>query len=600
VNEGAEKFLIPFDKLIGGLAARRREVLAHRLASVEWIGDAGPAAVPGALVAATAQQRLGVRLAAHDPSIWSDDPETMDRIRNRLGWLDAPGRAADEVYEATRFASELRDEGVEQVVLLGMGGSSLCPLVAATTFGPIEGYPELIVLDNVDPDAIREVMERIDPLRTLFLVASKSGSTIETMSLYRIFYEFVREAGETKPGSRFVALTDPGSELVREAQNRGFRRTFLTPTDVGGRFSALTSFGLLPMALAGIDVQAIVASADDMAAECSPDIPDPDNPALMLGVVLASLRDSGRDKLTLIASPGLSAFPLWIEQLVAESTGKNGTGIIPITHEPVVGIDGYGPDRVFVYMSLEGERDSVLDGVLEALAQDEHPVLRIALPRPEAIGGEFLRWEIATSIAGALLGVNPFDEPDVTASKLITREILDRSPDGEMPDSGEPAAASDYLEVHVDDGQEWAAGLGRDTAGQLIRDFVNLAGPADYMGVLAFLAGSPERDALLGVLRERLQARTGVATTSGYGPRYLHSSGQLYKGGPNTGVYLLLTSDASVDIPIPDSQDGFAVLQRAQALGDERAMLERGRRVLRVNLGWYVDDGLEALVEALD
>jgi transaldolase/glucose-6-phosphate isomerase len=599
VNEGAGKFVDPFDKLIVGLAARRREVLEPRLARLKWIGDAGSAAVPGALKDAVAEQRFGVRLSARDPSLWTDDPEVMDRIRNRLGWLDAPDRATDELYEITRFAAEVSDEGVTHVVLLGMGGSSLCPLVAATTFGQIDGYPELIVLDNVDPDAIRDVANRIDPLRTLFLVASKSGSTIETMSLYRLFYELVREAGEAQPGSRFVALTDPGSALIREAQDRGFRRTFETPLAVGGRFSALTPFGLLPMALAGVDVEAIVASARDVAAECAPEIPDSDNPGLLLGLALASLRDSGRDKLTLIASPSLTTLPLWIEQLVAESTGKEGTGIIPVTHETVTDVGGYSPDRVFVYIVLDGERDLALDSLLGALAEDGHPVLRISLPRPEAIGGEFLRWEIATAIAGALLGVNPFDEPDVTASKNITREILDASPNGALPDSGEPTAASDSLEVYVDSQRDWASDLNSDTAQQLVQSFVDLAGSGDYIGVLAFFADSPDRDEMLSELREVLQARTGVATTASYGPRYLHSSGQLHKGGPDTGLYLLLTADAAVDLPIPDSPGGFAVLQRAQALGDERALLERGRRVLRVNLGWYVDEGLEALVEAL-
>ena len=599
VNEGAGKFLDPFDKLIAGLAARRRDALEPRLARVEWIGEAGPAAVPTALLNAVAEQRFGVRLAAHDPSLWTDDPEVTDRIRNRLGWLDAPERAASELYEISRFAAEVREEGVTHVVLLGMGGSSLCPLVAATTFGPIEGYPELIVLDNVDPDAIRDVVDRIEPLRTLFVVASKSGSTIETMSLYRFFFEFVGETGEAQPGSKFVALTDPGSSLVREAQERGFRRTFETPPDVGGRFSALTSFGLLPMALAGIDVNAIVASAVDVAAACAAEIPDSDNPGLVLGLALANLRDSGRDKLTLIASPSLATLPLWIEQLVAESTGKQGTGIIPIANETVADVGAYGPDRVFVQIVLDGEQDAALDSRLEALAEEGHPVLRISLPRREAIGGEFLRWEIATAIAGALLGVNPFDEPDVTASKSITSEILAASPDGSLPDSGEPTAASDSLEVYLAGQRDWSGDLGTETAEQLVADFVDLAGPGDYIGVLAFFADDPERDGLLVALREVLQARAGVATTAGYGPRYLHSSGQLHKGGPNSGLYLLLTADAAVDLPIPDSPGGFAVLQRAQALGDERALLERGRRVLRVNLGWYVDEGLEALIESL-
>ncbi|MGW8282815.1 MAG: bifunctional transaldolase/phosoglucose isomerase, partial [Gemmatimonadota bacterium] len=525
VNEGADKFLDPFDRLIAGLSNQRREILAPRLTRVEWIGDTGSKAVPGALIGAVAEQRFGVRLAAHDPSLWTDDPATMDRIRNRLGWLDAPERAESELYEIQRFAAEIADEGVTHVVVLGMGGSSLCPLVAATTFGHVEGYPELLVLDTVDPDAIREVADLIDPLRTLFVVASKSGSTIETISLYRYFFDFVREAGEPHPGSRFVAVTDPGSALVREAQERGFRRTFETPTDVGGRFSALTPFGLLPMALAGVDVGAILGSARDVAAECAPEIPDSDNPGLLLGLALASLQEAGRDKLTLIASPSLDALPLWIEQLVAESTGKSGTGIIPITYEPVTDVGGYGPDRVFVHILLDGEEDASVDGLLVSLAEDGHPVLRLSLPRPEAIGGEFLRWEIAISIAGALLGINPFDEPDVTASKRITAEILDATPDGAVPDPGDPTATSDSLELHIDGRQDWAAQLREDTPAHLVQSFVELAGAGDYVGILAFMSAGPGRDRLLGDLRELIRARTGVATTAGYGPRYLHSTG---------------------------------------------------------------------------
>lgn len=599
VNEGAGKFLDPFDRLIAALADQRREMLAGRLTRVEWIGNSESAAIPGALLGAVAEQRFGVRLAAHDPSLWTDDPATMDRIRNRLGWLDAPARAADDLYEIERFAAEVANEGMTHVVLLGMGGSSLCPLVAATTFGPVEGCPELLVLDTVDPDVIREVADRIDPLRTLFVVASKSGSTIETLSLYRYFFDLVEQAGEPHSGSRFVAVTDPGSALVREARDRGFRRTFETPTDVGGRFSALTPFGLLPMALAGLDVESILGSARDVAAECAPEIPDSDNPGLLLGLALASLQEAGRDKLTLIASPSLVALPLWIEQLVAESTGKSGTGIVPITTEPLTDVGGYGPDRVFVHIVLDGERDPALDGLLVSLAEDGHPVLRFTLPQPEAIGGEFLRWEVATAIAGALLGVNPFDEPDVTASKQITGEILDAAPDGAMPDPGEPTIAHEGLEMYVDRQRDWAAGLDVENPAHLVRSFVELAGPGDYVGILAFFGHSPERDDRLAHLRDLIRARTGVGTTAGYGPRYLHSSGQLHKGGPDTGLYLLLTSDAAVDLPIPDSPGGFAVLQRAQALGDERALLERGRRVLRVNLGWYVDEGLDALIEAL-
>jgi transaldolase/glucose-6-phosphate isomerase len=598
VNEGADKFIVPFDALISGLADRRREALERRMASAFWAGDSADG-VPASLIAAVAEQRFGTRLAARDSSLWTDDPETAEKISHRLGWIEAPQKAQDELYELERFAAEVREEGTSQVVLLGMGGSSLCPLVASETLGRMEGWPELIVLDDVDPEAIRAVMDRIDPLATLFLVASKSGTTIETLSLYRHFYDLVATAGDKRPGARFVALSDPGSPLVREAQEKGFRRTFETPSDVGGRFSALTMFGLLPMALAGYDVAAIIESALDMKAECAPEIPDARNPGIRLGMALAAQHEAGRDKLTLVASPGLAALPLWIEQLVAESTGKAGTGIVPVTNEPLADPAAYGPDRLFVLLSLAGERSEAFDSTATALAADGHPVLQIVLPRPEAIGGEFLRWEIATAVAGALLGVNPFDEPDVTASKAITREILQGTPAGAMPGSGVPTAVSDSLEAHLDGGMAWSQGLNRESAEVLVRDFVGVARPDDYIAILSFVAATPEREALLESLQSTLRRRTGVAATAGFGPRYLHSSGQLHKGGPDTGVYFLLTSDAGRDLPIPESDHSFAALQRAQALGDEKALLQRDRRVLRVNLGWYVEEGLEALIEAL-
>ncbi|MEJ2482634.1 MAG: glucose-6-phosphate isomerase [Gemmatimonadota bacterium] len=524
-----------------------------------------------------AEQRYGTRIAARDPSLWTDDPDTAERIRQRLGWVEAPRRARDDLYELQRFADEVREEGVSHLLLLGMGGSSLCPLVATRTFGQVEGWPELIVLDDVDPAAILAVMERIDPLSTLFLVASKSGSTIETISLYRHFHDLVAAAGDPRPGARFVALTDPGSPLVREAQEKGFRRTFETPSDVGGRFSALTAFGLVPMALAGYDVAAIVESALDMQADCAPEIPDASNPALRLGVALATHHEAGRDKLTLLASSGLATLPLWIEQLVAESTGKSGTGIIPVTNESLADPDAYGPDRLFVLLSLAEERNVADDARAAALAADGHPVFRIVLPKPEAIGGEFLRWEIATAVAGALLGVNPFDEPDVTASKKITREILDETPADTMPGGGAPTAVSDSLEVHLDGAAAWSEGLDRESADDLVRSFLELARPDDYCAVLSFVAATRERELLLQSLQSALRRRTGVPATAGFGPRYLHSSGQLHKGGPNTGVFLLLTADAARDLPIPESDHGFAALQRAQALGDEQALLQRDR-----------------------
>ncbi len=598
VNEGADKFLQPFDRLMAGLAARRRDVLEDRVARFVLGSDAARSATPRALVDAVSEQRFGARLAAKDPSLWTDDPSTIAAIRNRLGWVDAPGRAGDELYEIRRFAAEIRDEGFQHVVVLGMGGSSLCPLVTAETFGRRDGWPELLVLDDVDPRSVRAVADRVDPLRTLFLVSSKSGTTIETLSLYRYFLGVVEAAGARRPGSSFVALTDPGSPLLEEAQRRGFRRAWETPSDVGGRFSALTAFGLLPMALAGVDVDAVVTSALDLAADCGTEIPDADNPAVVLGVALAQLAQTGRDKLTLFASPSLSALPLWIEQLVAESTGKDGKGIVPVTHEPPGTPDTYGHDRVFVSLTLDGEEDPAIERLLDALGEAGHPVFRVGLPRREAVGGEYYRWEAGVAVAGALLGVNPFDEPDVAASKRITGEILAATAGDETPDEP-PRVAEGGVEAHLDGGRGWARDLDAHDVSSLLRSFLAPGLSGGYVGILGYLPPASGRDARVGRLRERIRARTGAATTFGAGPRYLHSSGQLHKGGPDTGRFLLLTADAPEELPVPGSAYGFARLQRAEALGDERALLDAGRPVLRVNLGWYADDGLEALSDAL-
>jgi len=596
VNDGADKFLQPFDSLMAGLASRREAALEGLRTRVAYSDDAA-ASCSGPLGAAVAEQRYGIRIAARDPSLWADDAATRDAVAARLGWVTAPERARSELYEIGRFAEEVRGE-VDHVLLLGMGGSSLCPLVAASTFGPREGWPELLVLDDVDPAAVRAVEEAIDPRRTLFLVASKSGTTVETLSLYRHFLRVVEAAGDPRPGGRFVALTDPGSPLLREAHLRGFRRAFETPPDVGGRFSALTEFGLVPMALAGIDVQAVVASACGVSAECGPEIPVGENAGLRLGLALAALARSGRDKLTLIPSPDLETFPLWIEQLVAESTGKDGRGIVPVAGEPTGAPGAYGDDRTFVFLRLEREDVPSHASLADALEAAGRPVIRFVLPGPEALGGEFFRWEHAVAVAGALLGVNPFDEPNVAASKRIAGEILAGT--GDATASGTQVAAENGVEVYADRDRPWSTvAAGAAGPAELIRRFVDGAAPGEYIGILAFLAPDGSREERLAALREVIRARTGLATSFGFGPRYLHSSGQLHKGGPAGARFLVLTRDAAEDVPIPDEPFGFARLQRAQALGDERALADAGRPVLRVNLGWYVEEGLDALVSAL-
>jgi transaldolase / glucose-6-phosphate isomerase len=598
VGEGADKFLQPYDRLMAGLAARRRGALAGRLAEARFSAAASQAGSDD-LAAAVAEQRFGVRIEARDPSLWARDPGTREAVASRLGWVEAPERARDELYEILRFADEVRSGELDHVLLLGMGGSSLCPLVAASTFGRREGWPELLVLDDVDPAAIRSIEATIDPRRTLFLVASKSGTTVETLSLYRHFFRRVEESGDPRPGGRFVALTDPGSPLLREAHDRGFRRAFETPPDVGGRFSALTAFGLVPMALAGIDVAAVVESARDVAVDCGPEVPAAENAGIRLGLALAALGGTGRNKLTLVASPGLATLPLWVEQLVAESTGKQGHGIVPVAGEPIGEVESYGDDRVFAFFRLAGEAVPAQEALADAVEAAGRPAIRFELPGPEALGGEFYRWEHAVAVAGALLGVNPFDEPDVAASKRITREILERPADA--ADGGEePSAAEEGIEAHFDATRPWAAALeGAAGPAELLRRFVDAVRPGEYVAVLAFLAASGERETRLADLRESIRSRTGAATSFGFGPRYLHSSGQLHKGGPAGARFLLLARDVSEDLAVPGETFGFAGLQRAQALGDERALTETGRPVLRLNLGWYVEDALDVLVSAL-
>lgn len=592
--EGAQKFLDPFDALFDGLAQRRAEAREGRRVAVEEPDEPAPGL--GASLAALHEQRFAARLAAHDPSLWPGDDSVRGAIANRLGWTRGSAHAAELLPELTVFAEETRAGGIRDVVLLGMGGSSLCPLVAASSFSRGEDYPDLTVLDSVDPAAVARVAAEIDPASTLFLVASKSGGTIETLSLYRYFRDSVEREVGTDAGHRFVAVTDPGSPLAAEAAESGFLRTFEAPPDVGGRYSALTVFGLLPAVLMGADVERVVEWARQLEYECSPRLPESANAAVRLGTALALYARGGRDKLVLTASGSVAAFPLWVEQLVAESTGKGGHGVVPVVDEPLPAADSCPADRVFVHTAVKGDDDRATRAALDALREAGHPVYRIVLPEPEALGGEFLRWEIATATAGAMLGVNPFDEPDVSAAKQATADLLEqRTAPGEL-EAGGHAAGLDNVEVY-------ASGNGPGTAaGSLpgaLAEWLDARSDDGYVAILGYFDSSPERDAAVARLRNEIRERTGLATTFGYGPRYLHSTGQLHKGGPDEGLFLVLTADPVEDMAVPGSDFSLGTLERAQALGDVRTLRERGRSVLHAHLGWYVDEGLQTLAEAL-
>lgn len=488
------------------------------------------------------------RLGRRDATLWSGEP--WPELSDRLGWVDLAPRLAGEVASLVEFAAEVVDDELDQVLVLGMGGSSLAPEVFQETFGSAPDYPRLAVLDSTHPEAVAERLRTHPPERTLYVVSSKSGTTIETMSFFRTFWAEAA-ARLRQPGSRFVAITDPGTPLATLAAEREFRRIFLADPEVGGRFSALAHFGLVPAALIGVDLERLLAGAEAAAASL--------DEALALGAAIGELAAGGRDKLTVETSPALGAFPIWLEQLVAESLGKHGRGVVPVVGEPLQAVASYGPDRWFVRLALEPE--STADWLAERTSAGQ-PAAAIVLDGVDALGAEMLRWEVATAAAGARLGLNPFDQPDVEVAKRLAREAM----------GGGVAREGDLAAVPAED-------LETDDLDALL----DSARPGDYIAVQAFLPPSETTRERLARLRHRLVA-TGCATTVGLGPRFLHSTGQLHKGGPGSGVFLQIVDRPPVDLAVPESDYSYARLIEAQALGDARALAQRGRRLLRLEL----------------
>ncbi len=510
------------------------------------------------------------RLWAKDRTLWS--PQPVPELTDRLGWLHLPASSRLELPRLVKLAGEVREEGVRRVVLAGMGGSSLAPELFQHTFGNREGCPDLVVLDTTHPDGVAELLAHLDLARTLVLVSSKSGSTIEMLSLFAILWERMA-AAVAEPGGRFVAITDPGTSLQRLAQERGFRGIFNGVADVGGRFSALSVFGLVPAALIGVDVERLLASAEAMAAACAR---AEDNPGLELGAALAELALGGRDKLTFVAAPPLGSLPDWLEQLVAESTGKHGRGIVPVVGEPLADTAAYGADRAFVGLAVAGREDAALLDRLDTLQAAGHPVLRLVLADPFELGGELFRWEVAVALAGSALGINPFDQPDVQLAKELARRAMG-------------AGAGPTKNGHGERGEPVARLL----------EFLASARPGDYLAVQAFLGPNLTTGAQLARLQRRLRDRLRLAVTVGYGPRFLHSTGQLHKGGADNGLFLQLVDRPRVDLGVPGSDYTLARLVAAQARGDMDALASRGRRVLRLDLGGEPVARLAELVDRL-
>jgi glucose-6-phosphate isomerase len=514
-------------------------------------------------------ERFVERVWQHDPDVWKKgDAQHAAVIRNRLGWLTVAETMAARVADLTAFAESVRADGIKHVVLMGMGGSSLCPIVLRETFGVRPGYPELVVLDSTSPAAVSEVERRIDVAQTLFIEASKSGTTLESRCFAEYFLAKATSAlrSPSAAAHNFACITDPGTPLEASGQQRGYRRVFSNPGDIGGRYSALSYFGLVPGAAAGVDIATLLRRAQSMASACASGVAATNHPAVVLGAALAQAAlKAGRDKITFFASPRVATVGMWLEQLIAESTGKEGKGLVPVADEPVGAPGAYGSDRLFVSLACAG--DDPHGAVCSALAAAGHPVVRIQLADAADLGAEFFRWEFATATAGALLGIDPFDEPNVKESKDNTNRILAEGV------SNDPGA------VRPDDSAAIAAHLGTAKAG-------------DYIALQAFVAPSASRTQTLQRARTALRDATRAATTLGYGPRYLHSTGQLHKGGPNTGVFIQFVGRDGPALAIPGQTFDFSTFIAAQGLGDLKSLRDHGRRVISVDLGDDVDGGL--------
>jgi transaldolase/glucose-6-phosphate isomerase len=591
--EGVQLFADAFDKLLGAVARKRALLLGDKL-------DNQTHSLPDALAKSVADSLESWRhdgnvrrLWAGDASLWTGRDET-----NWLGWLHIVKAQSERIGSFTNLADDLRGQRFAHALVLGMGGSSLGAEVFADTFGEQSGYPELRILDSTDPAQIWTVESSIDPARTVFIVSRKSGSTLEPNILKHYFFARTQEAVGADPGLQFIAITDPGSSLEKIATRDRFHHVALGNPDIGGRYSVLSDFGLVPATAMGLDIGRLLDAATIMVRSCAPDVPPADNPAVLLGTILGLSGQSGRDKVTIVTSPGLAGFGAWLEQLLAESTGKQGRGLIPVDGEPLGPPAVYGQDRLFVALQLSGDENVQQHKALAALEQAGHPVVRIAVSDRYHIGQEFFRWELATAAAGSILGINPFDQPDVEASKDKTRALTAAyEQTGALPSEtalwqeagialfagdddskafGNAGTLVDYLTAH----------LGRIRAG-------------DYCALLAYVERDNLHRAVLQDIRVMIRDRTQAATCLGFGPRFLHSTGQVYKGGPNTGVFLQITCDDPADIVVPDRKLTFGVVKAAEARGDFQVMAERGRRVLRVHLSGQVEAGLKTLKEAV-
>jgi len=536
------------------------------------------------------------RMWKKDPTLWKSDPEHEKIITNALGWLTVAETMQPHAGELVAFADDIRKAGFEFAVVLGMGGSSLCPEVLARTFSKKDGYPQLYVLDSTVPTAIRHLEQKVNVGKTLFIVSSKSGTTTEPQMFHRYFYDRVKKAKGDSAGENFIAVTDPGTQLNRDAARDHFRRVFLNMPDIGGRYSALSYFGMVPFAVMGGDVKTLLGRAAHAMHACAGPVGINENPGARLGAILGSLANAGRNKLTFITPAPLNSLGLWIEQLIAESTGKEGKGIVPIAGEPLGPPEVYGDDRIFAYIHTQSAKGSGIEEKLSALEAAGHPVLRHTLHDALDLGEEFFLWEFATAVAGALIGIDAFDQPNVQESKNNTKRLLAEYVQNGSLTQQSLIVADNALRVFGDADTRDALRRGGSSLQEIIAAHIARIKPGDYLATTQYIEELNNYEALLQEIRVAVRDAKQVATTSGYGPRFLHSTGQLHKGGPDSGVFIQLTSDDINDIEIPGEKFTFGVLKQAQALGDFESLAARHRRAIRVDLGRDVEKGLRRLL----
>jgi transaldolase/glucose-6-phosphate isomerase len=594
-QDGLAAFVGSFDTLVESIEAKRDALISgiqgRLTASLGKYADAVSATLKEA-----DKNEVMRRIWRKDASLWKEEEAHRKIINNALGWLTVPDTMIGVEDDLIAFADRLRGpRAVHHVMVCGMGGSSLCPEVLRQTFGPQSGYPELLVLDSTDPDVLASFAKKIDLKSCLFIISSKSGTTTEPLVFYKYWYNEVGKVREN-PGEQFVAITDPGTMMERMATADKFKRIFLNPPDIGGRYSALSYFGIVPAALMGLDIKKLLDRAERVVHSCASVVPAADNPGARLGAIIGECARAGRDKLTIVADHKIEALGLWIEQLVAESTGKEGKGVLPVAGETLGTPSAYSDDRLFVSIAV-GKLDGETEVKLKALETAGHPVVYRTLTDLYDLGEEFFLWEIATAFAGFRLGINPFDQPNVQESKDATKELLDAfTKNGQLTEQS-VLASDGTLTIYADD--KTRAELASTSVGDAIKAHLSRAGAGDYIALLNYIEETPKHEALIQAIRTHLRDATRCATTTGYGPRFLHSTGQLHKGGSDRGVFLQITAPDKTDLAVPKESYTFSILKQAQALGDFRSLASRGRRAIRVDLGEDAVAGLQRLQQLI-